>query len=94
MSDQESWHLSKSVPLTFILAAAVQTFLLVAYISNMNSAMVTNTRDIARHEIRLATLERTTQQQAITLGRIDENIKAIRDMVDAMNQARSEIGAK
>jgi len=94
MSDQESWHLSKSVPLTFILAVGVQTFLLVAYISNMNSAMEVNTRDIARHEIRLAALERTTQQQAITLGRIDENIKAIRDMVDAMNQARSENGAK
>ena len=94
MSDQESWHLSKSVPITFIMAVAVQTFLLVAYISNMNASMEVNTRDIARHEIRIATLERTTQQQAITLGRIDENIKAIRDMVDAMNQARSENGAK
>jgi len=90
MSDQESWHLSKSVPITFIMAVAVQTFLLVAYISNMNAAMEVNTRDIARHEIRIATLERTTQQQAITLGRIDENIKAIRDMVDAMSSNRSE----
>ncbi len=52
MSDQESWHLSKSVPLTFILAAAIQTFLLVAYISNRNSASGTKTREIARHEIR------------------------------------------
>jgi low affinity Fe/Cu permease len=90
MSDQESWHLSKSVPITFIMAVAVQTFLLVAYISNMNASMEVNTRDIARHEIRIATLERTTQQQAITLGRIDENIKAIRDMVDAMSNNRSE----
>ena len=90
MSDQESWHLSKSVPITFIMAVAVQTFLLVAYISNMNASMEVNTRDIARHEIRIATLERTTQQQAITLGRIDENIKAIRDMVDAMSSNRSE----
>ena len=87
---EESWHLSKSVPITFIMAVAVQTFLLVAYISNMNAAMEVNTRDIARHEVRLATLERTTQQQAITLGRIDENIKAIRDVVDSMNQRRSK----
>jgi len=96
MSDKdESWHLNKSVPLTFILAIALQTFFLVAYISNMNSSVELNTRDIARHEIRLASLEKTTQQQAITLGRIDENIKAIRDMVDAMTrQDSSENGAK
>ena len=92
MGENNEWHLSKSVPLTFILAVAVQTFLLVAYISNMNSSMVQNTRDIARHEIRLATLERTTQQQAITLGRIDENIKAIRDMVDSMSSKKKSEG--
>ena len=85
MSDQDSWHLSKNVPVMFVLAVVLQTIALVSYISNMNASMEVNTRDIARHEVRLASLERTTQQQAITLGRIDENIRAIRDMVDSMS---------
>ena len=85
MSDQDSWHLSKNVPVMFVLAVVLQTIALVSYISNMNASMEVNTIDIARHEVRLASLERTTQQQAITLGRIDENIRAIRDMVDSMS---------
>ena len=90
MSDQDSWHLSKSVPITFILAVALQTFALVAYISNMNSDIGTNTREIARHEIRLAQVEKTQQELRVLNARIDENIKAIREMMEKSrgNQGR------
>ena len=78
----ESWHLSKSVPITFILAVALQTFALVAYISSMDSNITSNTRDIARHEIRIAEIEKTTQELRVLNARIDENIKAIREMME------------
>jgi len=82
-SKEESWHLSKSVPITFILAVALQTFALVAYISNMDSNVNSNTRDIARHEIRIAEMEKTTQELRVLNARIDENIKAIKEMMEA-----------
>ena len=83
----ESWHLSKSVPITFILAVALQTFALVAYISSMDSNITSNTRDIARHEIRIAEMEKTTQELRVLNARIDENIKAIREMMETSRKA-------
>ena len=81
---QESWHMSKSVPATFLLAIAVQTVGLVWYMSSLDATVETNAREIARHEIRINEVEKTAQLQAVSLGRIDENIKAIRNMVEVM----------
>jgi hypothetical protein len=88
-NNEESWHLSKSVPISFILAIVMQTIALVWYVSNLDSNVETNTREIARHEVRLMQLEETTQEQAILLGRIDENIKSIRDAVELMMKSRA-----
>ena len=79
----EEWHLSKSIPLTFVLAILAQTAALVWFVSSLNSAIDSNTRDIMRHEARLNTLEQVVQQQAVTMGRIDENIKSIRLMMES-----------
>ena len=76
--------MSKSVPATFLLAIAVQTVGLVWYMSSLDATVETNAREIARHEIRINEVERTAQLQAVSLGRIDENIKAIRNMVEVM----------
>ena len=84
MSDQDSWHLSKSVPVTFIVAIILQTAALVWYVSTLDSAIKQNQKDILRNETRLDTVERIVQNQAVTLGRMDENIKAIRDNVEKM----------
>ena len=89
MNNEESWHLSKSVPISFILAIVMQTLALVWYVSNLDSNVETNTREIARHEVRLMQLEETTQEQAVLLGRIDENIKSIRDAVEIMMKSRA-----
>ena len=77
------WHLNKSIPLTFILAIIGQTIALVWFVSSLNSSIDNNTRDIMRHEARINTLEKVVQQQAVTMGRIDENIKSIRMMMEA-----------
>ena len=82
---QESWHLSKSVPATFVLAIAVQTVGLVWYMSSLDAAVETNVREIARHETRLIALENVVQTQAVTMARMDENIKAIRVAVEKMS---------
>ena len=87
---QESWHMSKSVPATFILAIAAQTVGLVWYMSSLDATVETNAREIARHEIRINEVERTAQSQAVSLGRIDENIKAIRNMVEKMAESKND----
>ena len=80
--DNESWHLSKSVPVTLVLAILCQTVALVWYVSSLDSNVESNMKDIARHEIRLEKLEETTKELSILNARIDENIKAIREMME------------
>jgi len=80
----ESWHLSKSVPVSLIIAIVLQTISLVWYVSSLDSAVKNNARDLVRQETRINTLEKTVQMQAVSLGRIDENIKAIRNLVERM----------
>jgi hypothetical protein len=79
---QDSWHLSKSIPLTFVLAIIGQTIALVWFVSDLNNDIQTNTREIVRHETRLIALENIVQTQAVTMARIDENIKSIREMME------------
>jgi type VI protein secretion system component VasK len=81
---QESWHLSKSVPITFILAIVGQTVALVWYVSTLDASVESNSRDIVRNETRIESLEKTVQQQAVTLARIDANLEAIRNIVEQM----------
>lgn len=81
MTDQP-WHLNKSIPLTFIMAIIGQTVALVWFVSSLNSDIQSNTREIVRHETRLIALEGIVQVQAVTMGRMDENIKAIRQMME------------
>jgi len=87
MNKEKEWHLSKSIPLTFILAIGAQTAALVWFVSALNSDIESNTREIVRQETRIMALENIVQAQAVTMGRIDENIKSIRLMMeDLRNQ--------
>ena len=80
----ESWHLSKSVPITFIVAIVVQTFSIGWFMSDMGSRIEQNTKDIARQEVTLNTMREQSQSHAIALARIDENLKAIREALEKM----------
>jgi cell division protein FtsB len=84
----EQWHLSKSVPISIIGAVVVQTVTIVWFIANLNANVQTNTRDLVRHETRIETLEASVQSQAISMARMDENIQAIRDMVEQLTKER------
>ena len=82
--EQQPWHLSKTVPVTFILAIVTQTAALVWFVSALNSGVQANAKDIVRHDTRIETLQNIVQGQAVALGRMDENIKAIRSAVEKM----------
>lgn len=84
----EQWHLSKSVPLSIIFAVVVQTVTLVWFIAGLNASIDNNARDIVRHETRLKSLETSVQNQAISVARMDENIQAIRQMLEQMARGR------
>lgn len=84
----EPWHLSKSVPLSIIFAVIAQTVTLVWFIAGLNASIENNARDIVRHETRLESLETSVQNQAISVARMDENIQAIRQMLEQMARGR------
>ena len=84
----EPWHLSKSVPLSIIFAVVVQTITLVWFIAGLNANILQNSRDIVRHETRIETLEASVQSQAVSIARMDENIQAIRDIVEQLSRTQ------
>lgn len=86
MDIDNQWHLSKTVPVTMIVAILVQTVSLVWYVSSLDNSVKNNSRDLLRQETRIETLEKVVQTQALTLARIDENIKSIRIMMEEMRK--------
>ena len=82
MEKDTEWHLSKTVPVTLVIAIVCQTVALVWYVSSLDNSVKNNSREILRHEVRINTLDRVVQSQALTLARIDENIKSIRLMME------------
>ena len=87
MTNNEQWHLSKSVPLTLILALLIQAVAIVWTISTMSAGIAENKDDILRTDTRLQSIEAVVHGQAVSLARMDENIKAIRLAVEAMADA-------
>jgi septal ring factor EnvC (AmiA/AmiB activator) len=85
MTTETEWHLSKSVPLTFVVAIFLQTVSLVWYVSSMDNNIKNNQKELLRQEVRLSGIEDTVQTQALTLARIDENIKSIRVMMERVS---------
>ena len=78
----EEWHLQKSVPLTFVFALVVQSVALVWFFAELDSNIEANQAKVTQHNTRLENLEQLVQGQAVSLARIDENIRHIRETVD------------
>ena len=81
-TEKNNWHLSKSVPVSLILALVIQAAAIVWTVSQMQSSIEANAMSIVRIETRTEKLELAVQGQAVALARIDENIKAIRTHVE------------
>jgi len=86
IENDNEWHLSKTVPITMIVAILIQTVSLVWYVSSLDNSVKNNSKDLLRQETRIETLEKVVQTQALTLARIDENIKSIRIMMEEMRK--------
>tara|TARA_R110002096_G_scaffold175465_2_gene351250 strand:+ start:201 stop:410 length:210 start_codon:yes stop_codon:yes gene_type:complete len=68
------------------MTIVMQSLGLVWYVSTLDASVSTNAREIARHEVRIMEIEKTSQLQAVMLGRIDENIKAIRMVIESRDR--------
>ena len=79
---KDEWHLSKSVPISFILAIIAQTVALIWFVATLRSDVDINQSQLLRHEVRIEAVEDIVQSQAVLLARIDENLKAIRDAIE------------
>lgn len=79
---QESWHLSKSVPLGLIFGLIVQGGAIVWTVSMMMSDIENNRDQLRAVEVRVTKVEDMVYEQAVAIARIDENIKAIRGYVE------------
>ena len=82
--DEDNWHLSRSVPITLIFGLIAQAAAIVWTVSMMMSDIERNGEEIMRLQSRMAIVEDAAQRQAVSMARIDENIKAIRQSVEKM----------
>jgi type VI protein secretion system component VasK len=80
----DNWHMSKSVPLTLIFGLFVQGAAIVWTVSTMTSDIEVNASKIVEVQQRLGRVEDAVHGQAVSMARIDENIKAIRMSVEKM----------
>lgn len=87
---KDSWHLSKSVPISLIIALVFQAAAIVWTVSNMSSTIEQNSIEIVRLDARTSSLEKIVQEQAVAMARIDENIKAIRQYVEQMMKQQQQ----
>jgi hypothetical protein len=82
--DEDNWHLSRSVPITLIFGLIAQAAAIVWTVSMMMSDIERNGEEIMRLQSRMSIVEDAAQRQAVSMARIDENIKAIRQSVEKM----------
>ena len=85
-NNNEGWHLSKSVPATLLLGLITQAAAIVWTVSMMMADIQQNTEKLIGFSERVSKVENMVQSQAVSMARIDENIKAIRNSVEKMAQ--------
>jgi hypothetical protein len=76
--------LGKSFPLTLIFGLITQAGAIVWTVSMMMSDIERNRLDLDTMLVRVGKIEDMVYSQAVSVARIDENIKAIRSSVESM----------
>ncbi len=82
--ERVSWDLANSLPVGLVLGLITQGAAIVWTVSMMMADIESNRKDITETQIRVGRLETSVQNQAVSMARIDENIKAIRMSVEKM----------
>ena len=78
----ENWHLSKTIPISFLVGIVAQTFILGWLIADAQNTIEMNTNNIMRNTTDIEVLENRVNDHAVMLGRIDENLKHIREYIE------------
>jgi amino acid transporter len=81
----ETWNLSKNISLTLIFSILIQTIILVVFLTNLASTVANNSANIDALKNEADVLSQRVQSQEVTLGRIDENIKSIKEFLENDN---------
>ncbi len=81
-NSNEAWHLSKSVPITLIFALIVQAAVIVWTVSQMQAEITSSQKDIGTLEDKVVKLEQNSNIQAVQLGRIEENLKSMKEILN------------
>lgn len=84
----EPWHLSKSFNLSQVLAIGAQTVALIWFFAALDAGVAANKESNIRQDAKIESLEQIVQNQAVTMARMDENIKAIREAIETMMRSR------
>lgn len=87
MAHTESWHLSKSVPITLIIGLTAQFAGVVWMFSQMSSDIDNNSKRIERLDVQVDEITDTAQAQAVQLGRIETRLDALMDQSDRILRA-------
>ena len=87
MAHTESWHLSKSVPITLIVGLTAQFAGVVWMFSQMSSDINNNSARLTKVETQVEEIQDTAQAQAVQLGRIETRLDAIADQADRILRA-------
>ncbi|QDP67073.1 MAG: hypothetical protein Unbinned4497contig1000_47 [Prokaryotic dsDNA virus sp.] len=78
----ENWHLSKTIPITFLVGIIAQTFILGWLIADAQNTIETNSANIMRNQADIQVLENKVNDHAVMMGRIDENLKFLREYIE------------
>ena len=87
MAHTESWHLSKSVPITLIVGLTLQAGGVVWMFSQMSSDIDNNSKRIERLDAQVEEISDTAQAQAVQLGRIETRLDALMEQSDRILRA-------
>ncbi len=94
-TQHESWHLSKSVPVTLIIALLIQAAAVVWHGSQWTAAIAQNRKDIDRLSSDYVQMQQSAVDHAVQLARIEENtrnsamqIENLVRQVEMLNRAR------
>jgi hypothetical protein len=87
MAHTESWHLSRSVPISIIIGMGVQLGGVVWMFSQMSSDIEHNKSRITKIEVQVDEVMDTAQAQAVQLGRIETRLDALMDQSDRILRA-------
>jgi Tfp pilus assembly protein PilO len=84
LAEYNGWHLNRSVPISIIIVLMVQLAGGLWFAFQLRSDIDTNSRDIVRIERSVETITLASQQQAVQLGRIEEQVSGMRSDMSAL----------